>query len=149
MIRCVLVATDGSEASLAALGTAIELTRSLGSDAKLHVGSVVDYAGVPDILAKQPAGAPDLLTDQAEATLKHAAEVVAEAGLAADSHLLHGEVVEALLSCAAKVGADIFVAGFHGQNRLARLVMGSVVGKLVRSTTLPVVVVRARSEAAP
>jgi nucleotide-binding universal stress UspA family protein len=148
MIRQVLVATDGSEASVAAVRAAVDLTRSLGPDARLHVGSVIDYAEVPVVLSKQPAGAPDLLAEQAQAALKNAAEIVSAGGLEAGSHLLHGEIVEALLSCAAEVRADILVAGFHGQNRLARLVMGSVVGKLVRSTTLPVVVVRAPSDSA-
>ena len=142
MIRCVLVATDGSEASLAAVRTAVDLTASLGPDARLHVAAVIDYAGVPGVLAKQPPEAPDLLAEEAEGALVSAMAAVAEAGLDAQQHLLRGEVVEALLDRAAEVGADILVAGFHGRNRLARLVMGSVVGHLVRSTTLPVVVVR-------
>jgi len=142
VIRCVLVATDGSEASLAAVRTAVDLTASLGPDARLHVAAVIDYAGVPGVLAKQPPEAPDLLAEEAEGALVSAMAAVAEAGLDAQQHLLRGEVVEALLDRAAEVGADILVAGFHGRNRLARLVMGSVVGHLVRSTTLPVVVVR-------
>lgn len=143
MIRCVLVATDGSDASLAAVRVAAELTASLGADARLHVAAVVDYAGVPGVLAKRPADAPDLLTEEAQAALESAATILVADGVQAEAHLLHGEVVEALLACAAEAGADIMVAGFHGRNRLARLVMGSVVGKLVRSTDLPVVVVRA------
>jgi nucleotide-binding universal stress UspA family protein len=149
MIRCVLVATDGSDASAAAVRTAIALTESLRTQAQLHVASVVDYAGVPEVLAKQPVGAPDLLTEQAKSALESAAAAITDAGLAAGSHLLTGEVVEALLACAREVRADILVAGFHGQNRLARIVMGSVVGKLVRSTDLPVVVVRAPAESQP
>ena len=146
MIRCVLVATDGSDASHAAVRAAVELTASLGAEARLHIAAVVDYAGVPGVLAKRPPDAPDLLTDEAEAALESAAEIVAEARVPAERHLLHGEVVEALLACAAEYAADILVAGFHGRNRLARLVMGSVVGKLVHSTHLPVVVVRAAEE---
>jgi len=142
MIRSVMVATDGSEASMAAVRTAVELTASLGPEALLHVAAVVDYAGVPGVLAKQPPAAPDLLTDEARKALDRAGGIAAEAGLPAERHLLHGEVVEALLTCAAEHAVDILVAGFHGRNRLARLVMGSVVGKLVRSTHLPVVVVR-------
>ncbi len=131
---------------MSAVRTAVELTRSLGGDARLHVASVVAYAGVPGVLAKHPAGAPDLLAEGAQAALDDARAAVAAEGLVAEMHLLHGEVVEALLACATKVGADIVVAGFHGQNRLARLVMGSVVGKLVRSTKLPVVVVPSARE---
>ena len=57
-------------------------------------------------------------------------------------HLLTGDVVEAILACAAEVGADLLVAGMHGRNRLARLVIGSVTGRLVRTSHLPILVVR-------
>lgn len=142
MICRVLVATDGSDAALTAVRSALELTRSLGPDASLHVVSAIDYAGVPSMLAKRPPNAPDLLADQAESALAEAAEVAAEAGIAVTPHLMRGEVVPAILRCAAEVQADLLVAGFHGRSgRLVRLVMGSVVGNLVRSTSLPVVVV--------
>ncbi|MGA8533939.1 MAG: universal stress protein, partial [Candidatus Tumulicola sp.] len=116
MIRCVLVATDGSEASVAAVHTGVDLRQSLGPGARLHVASVVDYAAVPGVLAKRPAGAPDLLAEQARAALEHAGQIVAASGVTAGSHLLQGDVVEAILACARAVGADILVAGFHGQN---------------------------------
>jgi nucleotide-binding universal stress UspA family protein len=58
---------------------------------------------------------------------------------------VNGETVAAILSCAREIGADLLVAGFHGRNRLVRLVMGSVVGSLVRSTHLPVMVIRTDS----
>jgi nucleotide-binding universal stress UspA family protein len=143
MIRCVLLATDGSEAACAAVRTAIDLTQSLGPDARLHVASVVDYVEVPSVLGKHPPSAPDLLWEQAEEALNDAAAGIRKAGLAVETHLLHGDVVDALLKCAAEVRADVLVAGAQGLNPLVRLVMGSAVARLVRSTTLPVVVVRA------
>lgn len=145
MMRCVLVATDGSDESRAAVDTGIELVRSLGSDARLHVASVINYAGVPDVMAKQPPGAPDLLAEQADASLEQAREATAAAAMPVEFHLLHGDVVDALLACAREVGADLFVAGYHGRNRLARLVMGSVAGSLVRAAEIPVVIVGGHS----
>jgi nucleotide-binding universal stress UspA family protein len=142
MIRCVLVATDGSRAAEAAVKTGIELARSLGPDARLHVASAIDYAPVPGVLAKHPKGAPDLLADQATSALAFASAAATAAGLTAENHLLNGDIVAAILACAEKIGADIIVAGYHGHNPIVRLVMGTVVGNLVRSTTLPVVVVR-------
>ncbi|MEO6836194.1 MAG: universal stress protein [Candidatus Tumulicola sp.] len=142
MIACILVATDGSEASAAAVDVAIELTQSLGPDARLHVAAVVDYAGVPSVLAKHPAGAPNLLAEAADDALARAAAAVAAAGTAAQTHCLNGDVVEAILACATEVGADLLVAGFRGRNRFARLVMGSVCGQLVRVSAVPVLVVR-------
>jgi nucleotide-binding universal stress UspA family protein len=136
------MATDGSDAALAVLRTGAELVASLGTAAQLHVVSVVDYAGVPSMLAKQPPGAPDLLAEEAARALAQAEAFCAESGVPVRTHLLHGDVVEAILACAREVGADLLVAGLHGHNRLVRLVMGSHVGNLIRSTTLPVVVVR-------
>ncbi|HEY5427253.1 MAG TPA: universal stress protein [Candidatus Tumulicola sp.] len=144
MIGCVLAATDGSEPSLAAVNTAIDLVRSLGPEARLHVASVVDYAGVPASLGKHPVGAPDLLSEQADEALARAAAAVSAAGVEAEMHRLSGAVVESILGCAAAVGADLLVVGFHGHSRLARLVIGSVTGQLVRSAALPVVVVTER-----
>jgi nucleotide-binding universal stress UspA family protein len=142
MMRCVLVATDGSEPSIKAVQTAIELASSFGPQGRLHVASVVDYVAVPGNMGKQPAGAPDLLTEQANGALQQAQAATAAAGMDAQMHLLTGDVVEVILACAAEVGADLLVAGMHGRNRLARLVIGSVTGRLVRTSQLPIVVVR-------
>jgi nucleotide-binding universal stress UspA family protein len=146
VIRCVLVATDGSDVAAAAVRTAVDLVLSLGPDARLHAASAIDYAGVPEMLAKRPPGAPDLLAEQAEQALTDAEVLAKDAGVPIQRHLLHGEVVEAVLACAAEIGADILVAGAQGRNRLVRLVVGSVVGRLVRSTELPVVLVHRQLE---
>jgi nucleotide-binding universal stress UspA family protein len=142
MFRTVLVATDGSDEATAAVRKAVELTLSLGPEASLHVASVVAYAGVPSMLAKQPPDAPDLLADQAQEALQLAGAEAFAAGLQVETHLLTGEVVSTVLECAEQIGADVLVIGFRGRNRLAAIVMGSVAGHLVRSTTLPVLVVR-------
>ncbi|HEY1655914.1 MAG TPA: universal stress protein [Candidatus Tumulicola sp.] len=147
MMRCVLAATDGSAASLRAVETAIELVRSFGPDARLHVATVLDYADVPGTMGKHPPGVPDLLAELADAALAQAAGAVATAGVTAEMHRLSGDVVDALLACAARIGADLVVAGFHGRNRIARLVIGSVSGRLVRSSAVPVVVVARRAPA--
>lgn len=145
MMRTVLVATDGSDESRAAVETGVELVRSFGAGARLHVASVISYAGVPDVMAKQPPGAPDLLAEEADAALHQARGLTQAANMPAEIHLLYGDIVDALLACAREIGADLFVAGYHGSNRLARLVMGSVAGKLVRASEIPVVIVGDRS----
>lgn len=141
MIVCVLVATDGSDPAMSAVRTAVALVKSLKPGARLHVVSAVDYAGIPSALAKHPPDAPDLLAEQAEQALQLAAAEAFAAGIDVETHLVSGEVVPAILACAEAIRADLLVAGYHGRNRLVRIVMGSVVGSLVRSTTLPVMVV--------
>jgi len=145
MIRTVLVATDGSEAAEVAVRTATELVASLGPEASLHIAGVVHYAEVPGMLAKHPAGAPDLLGDEIAEALDCATAIAAAAHVPFQVHRVEGEVVESILGCADAVKADILVAGALGRSRLARLVLGSITEKLVRSTTLPVVVVHRNS----
>ncbi|HTX58549.1 MAG TPA: universal stress protein [Verrucomicrobiae bacterium] len=142
MIRTVLVASDGSEVAQAAVCTAIELTQSFGPDARLHVVAVVSYLDVPGMLAKHPAGAPDLLGEQATTALDDASALAAASGVAYETHRLEGDAVESILACAEETGAQILVIGAHGRSRLVRLVLGSIAERLVRSTQLPVVVVR-------
>jgi len=141
MICIVLVATDGSEAAEVAVRTAAELTLSLGAQGYLHIAGVVHYAEVPGMLGKHPVGAPDLLGDEIAEALEAAQAIAQAAGVPFEVHRVEGEVVESILACAEAVKADILVAGALGRSRLARLVLGSITEKLVRSTNLPVVVV--------
>jgi nucleotide-binding universal stress UspA family protein len=146
MIRTVLVATDGSEAAEVAVRTAAELTLSLGPKAYLHIAGVVHYADVPSLLAKHPAAAPDLLGDQIAEALASATVIAQGAGVPFEVHRVEGDIVDSILACADAVKADILVSGALGRGRLARFVLGSITEKLVRSTTLPVVVVTRNSE---
>jgi nucleotide-binding universal stress UspA family protein len=142
MIRCLLALTDGSEPATAAVETAIDLARSIGPEARLHVAAVIDYVEIPGMLSKPPPGAPDLLTVQAHNALEAAKSAAAAAGVAIEAHLLKGDVVDSILACAGEIGADMLVAGVTARSKLARFVLGSVVADLVRATDLPVTVVR-------
>jgi nucleotide-binding universal stress UspA family protein len=146
MIRTVLVATDGSEAAEVAVRTAAELTLSLGPKAHLHIAGVVHYADVPSVLAKHPAAAPDLLGDEIAVALASAITIAQAAGVPFEVHRVEGDIVDSIIACAEAVKADILVSGALGRGRLARFVLGSITEKLVRTTTLPVVVVTRNSE---
>ena len=51
-------------------------------------------------------------------------------------------VTEGILKMAAAEGADLIVIGSHGRGGLMRAVLGSVAGKVVAQSALPVLVVR-------
>ncbi len=146
MIRCVLVATDGSTVAAKAVRTATELVQSLGSQARLHIVAIVAYAELPVSLTRAPAGAPDLLADQAEVGLEAGVALARADGVEADAHLLRGDLVETLMQCAADVHADLLVVGAHGRGGLQRLVLGSTAARIVRASHIPVVVVREKMD---
>jgi len=151
MYRKILVPLDGSETSLLGLGEAIRLAKSLQSTLRLlHV--------VHDFLVAAGYGGADyanqLRSDQlarGEEILKRAADIARNQQLQVETRLVEtpaGEVGGAIVDEAESWAADLIVLGTHGRRGLHRLVMGSDAELVVRSTPVPVLLVRG-TEAQP
>lgn len=143
-IANVLVATDFSEASAAALTYAREFARTYG--ARLHVFHAVEN---PVMWAGPESAAIDMVKLQAD--LEASAEqqmnalVTAEdrAQLGARTVLRSGRSPAFEIARYAKeTGIDIIVIGTHGRGGVAHLLMGSVAEKVVRIAPCPVLTVR-------
>ena len=52
-----------------------------------------------------------------------------------------GDVAESILATAQKVNADIIVMGSHSRKWLEKITMGSVAEKVLRHTTIPILIV--------
>src|SRR5579885_1902884 len=63
------------------------------------------------------------------------------------SVLLEGPVVEAIREAAAGIPTDLIVMTTHGRGAMARFWLGSVADKLVRHTSVPLLLVRPHNEA--
>ena len=59
-----------------------------------------------------------------------------------------GNVAAAILEAARAEDADLVALGTHGRSGLPRMVLGSVADKIVRASTLPVLLFRAPASAA-
>ena len=64
-----------------------------------------------------------------------------------DSVLRQGAPADETNAVATEMGAGMIVIGTHGRTGFARLLMGSVAEKIVRSAVIPVVTVRAEPSA--
>jgi nucleotide-binding universal stress UspA family protein len=146
----IVVGTDGSEPSNAAVAEAIDLARRL--DAKLIVAAV--RPPVPDYL-----GEPlyqERLSDElayARRALDKARTLVERAGVEAEYELLEGDPAKEVAKLAEARDADLVVVGTRGIGAVAGSLLGSVSAGVVRRSHRPVVVVRepmerAREEAA-
>ncbi|MFB6171302.1 MAG: universal stress protein [Haloarculaceae archaeon] len=143
--RDVLVPTDGSDCAAAALAVGADLATAAG--ATLHLLSVVDVASL----------GIDVRTDlQADALEERATEVVGEAAKTATDAGVESvtEAVESGASIHGTVeayvaahGVDVVVLGTHGRTGVDRYLLGSVAEKLVRTSPVPVLTVRAPDEA--
>jgi nucleotide-binding universal stress UspA family protein len=144
--RCferVLVATDGSEASEAAVETAFRLPPE--DRETLIFCSVAKVAHVNDPKSDAPErDEPALgnrLSARAETIAGRAQELALARGVAAESRVLDGDPSEALVAAAVREQADLIILGSHGRRGIQRLLLGSVAETVVRAAPLPVLVV--------
>lgn len=152
-IRQILVPTDFSAPSRAALDYAAEFARPLGAAIDvLHVWEVPVFvppsmlpdAGVADL------SLIDIYRKNAEASL---AEFVAEAKAreipVRASFAELGPVPHTIAEFARRREYDLIVIGTHGRTGLAHVVIGSVAERVVRSAHCPVLAVRATNVPKP
>jgi nucleotide-binding universal stress UspA family protein len=133
----ILCPVDFSDASAHAVSYALELAKRLGASVHLvHVYELVPYS-MPDGL-----GGADFLarfSDELEVELAKLAE---RAGPGVKTHLVVRGVPHREIARVAKdLGADLVVMGTHGRTGLERALLGSVADRVVRSSTIPVIVV--------
>ncbi|ARG97690.1 universal stress protein [Legionella micdadei] len=142
----IVVAMDESDCSTLALNEAIKLTQEL--KAKLHVIHVVDetiFNQVDEYVefdwlwnAHREFGKKIL--EKAEDRLRSEKFDFA-------THLIElkpneGRLAEKIVTAAQSLRADLLVIGTHGRKGFSRLFLGSVAEKVIRTATMPVLLVR-------
>lgn len=145
MYQRILVAVDGSPTSDLALDEAAKLARDQRATVRIvhaldQVALVLDTPYVLQEFLDAARKAGEDILERAKARMK-AAGVEAETRLAgADSF---GERVAALVNAEATAWpADLIVIGTHGRRGFSSVLMGSVAMGVVRTSTVPVLLVR-------
>jgi nucleotide-binding universal stress UspA family protein len=145
MYKQLLVPVDGSEPSMLGLAEAIKIAKSDGSKLQLvHVVDELVTLGV-DIPAKYIDQFIDALRAQGKETLHKAQRVVSENALESKGVLLEttgGRAADQIVQLARQCKADLIVMGTHGRRGLRRLALGSDAELVVRSSPVPVLLVR-------
>ncbi len=138
-MKNVLVAVDGSEASLKAARQAGDLAR--GFHARLTVLHVV----APVII---PSDAPWAPMDEIHAAELQRGQSIAQEvqrqllPLESRELVKVGPAAETIVEVAASLPADLVVVGSTGKGAVKRLLLGSVADRVMHLTELPVLVVR-------
>ncbi len=143
MYKRLFVADDGSEAGAAALNEAIGLGQSEGSE--LHITFVVHHPTTFGHPIVNLAAVEEALEAEARTTLESAAAKAQAAGVTASTAMVsatRAPIAATLLAEAAKWQADLIVMGTRGRRGLDRAVLGSVAEAVLRTTPLPVLLVR-------
>jgi nucleotide-binding universal stress UspA family protein len=137
-LRRVLVATDFSEASTAAVRYGADLARRF--NAQLYVFHAMDHLD-EGAEAEQPDDLSEAMQNAAHNRLRH---------LLASNALRHieplcamrvGAAADEIVRYAHESGIDLIVMGTHGREGVMRALMGSVAERVVRRATCPVLTI--------
>ena len=146
MYKRILVAIDGTPVSQRGLEEAILLARSLGSSLRLvHVVNKTPWIspGVDQSLLQHLI---DDLRGTGECILHDAEAAARGAGLSVDCRLIEAlgaEAGEYIVEETVSWPADLIVCGTHGRRGVRRLLLGSDAEHIVRSSPVPVLLIRA------
>jgi len=151
MMRKILVATDLSEASEPALRTAIELGARLGAQVTALYVSEPPYEPHhwflpwPERDAELFRAALRREQDEARGRLRaQVGKLVEREQQVPLLKVLGGIPSDVILEAAAQTEADVIVMGTHGRRGLQHAVMGSIAERVVRTSPIAVLTVRAR-----
>jgi nucleotide-binding universal stress UspA family protein len=132
--RSILVPVDGSPLAEAAIPYALAIAERAHS--KLRFALVY------------PSQFPPLLIDDVTIYVRKLTERFRERlGPSLSSIVLNGPVAPSLSTHAKDIGADLVVMSTHGWGGLRRVWLGSVADQLIRTSEVPVMVVRPREDA--
>jgi nucleotide-binding universal stress UspA family protein len=136
----ILVPTDGSDASMAAVDEAVALADRLGSS--IHVLSVVEQAQYAPMNTPSPDFVDSLEANAREALDRAVERAETAGGTDVDGAVESGAAHEAIVSYVEDHDVDLVMMGTHGRTGLDRVLLGSVTEKVVRLSPVPVLTVR-------
>lgn len=139
----ILIAVDGSDSALHAVEQVIASRAGLKEVPQVFLLNVQWKIAVGNVkLFINQDTINDYYREQGLAALAAAREKLDAAGMAYTFHISIGTPAEAIVQYAAEQQVDQIVIGARGQGSLSTLLLGSVVDKVLRLATLPVLVVR-------
>jgi nucleotide-binding universal stress UspA family protein len=143
--RNILVAVDGSSAANRGLREAIRLAQE--ERAKLIIVHVLnEYYAYANLDGAAPVDIVPMLREGGKKILAKAAAAAEKQGVKAKTVMretLGGPAADAIVREAKKQGADLLVLGTHGRRGVRRIVLGSDAEHVVRTSPVPVLLVRA------
>jgi nucleotide-binding universal stress UspA family protein len=140
-IKRILVAVDFGEISDHALDWALDLASALGAEVTVVHAYELPVYGFPEGALVVTADVATRLASGAQTALSSLVQARAHKGVKIGSVLKQGVPWEEINATATEVDADLVVVGTHGRKGLARMFLGSVAERVIRSSTRPVVVV--------
>ncbi|MFZ2472569.1 MAG: universal stress protein [Methanothrix sp.] len=143
MYKRILIATDGSEKSMKAAQEGMELAKGLG--AQVIALNVVNEVVIASAVRQLGADRKEVEAKLEKAGGKAVDELKAmggKLGVAVDTIVRIGAPANVVIDTAGAEKADLIVMGSHGESGASKLLIGSVVQKVLYWAMIPVLVVR-------
>lgn len=145
MYRRILVPTDGSPLSEAAVDAAIELAQVRGSEIVALSVAVPEpvFQSLEGAMAYDPGLQIDVLLEHAQRYVDAIAARAGQAGISCTPVTSSAlDAAEAIVDAARERHCDLIVMGSHGRRGLSRLLAGSVTQAVLEHAPVPVMVLR-------
>ncbi|WP_121822077.1 universal stress protein [Halostella salina] len=148
----ILIPTDGSEPARRSIEHGVDIAERYG--ATVHALYVVDLQATNYSLGTEQverlrqgklSEMPEVREKADEATAA-VARAAADAGLDAVEHVAVGSPHDEIVAYIDDNDIDLAVMGSHGRSGISRVLLGSVTERVVRTATIPVLVVDADDE---
>lgn len=147
MFERILVPVDGSATARKGLMEAIAVAKFTGARIKLlHVWEPPFLAIGSEAALMRGEDIYNVSRDAGQRVLSDAAASVTAAGVAVDEQLQEhdgGRLCEQVAATAAQWRASLIVLGSHGRRGLGRMLLGSDAEQILRTASVPVLLVRA------
>jgi len=143
MYKRILIATDGSDKSKKAAEEGIELAKALG--AQVLALNVVNEVVIASAVRQLGSDRKEVETKLKTAGGKAVDSIKAmgdKVGVPVDTIVRIGAPANMVIDTAAAEKTDLIVMGSHGESGASKLLIGSVVQKVLYWSTIPVLVVR-------
>lgn len=137
MYRTILFPTDWSEGSKRTREYAFDLAAD--QDARVHVLHVVDVVA-PGVSLHEMIAAH--LAERAQTRLDAVADEARAKGVEVTTALRDGDPATEIVAYAEREGVDVIVMPTHGRTELEKTILGSVTDKVIRTGSVPVIVLK-------
>ena len=148
MFEKILIATDGSKHSERAAKFGIDLAALTGGKVTaiyvIDQGKMIAPVGEIsfNIADEVIEGIRAALQSESKAAIKHVEDLAKQANVPFEGRVAEGNPTDEILKVAAEAPMDVIVIGSIGKTGLEKFLMGSVAEKVVRNSSVPVIVVR-------
>ncbi|MDD1767491.1 MAG: universal stress protein [Methanomassiliicoccales archaeon] len=143
LFRKILIPTDGSEYTKAAIGKGLELAKLMGAEVTaLYVVDQTSFINFP--MDSTIVSVYSLLEKEGKDAVEYVKVEGAKTGVKVDAIVEEGSPVRKIVE--ASRAHDLIVMGTLGRTGMSKILLGSVAERVVRYAHCPVLVVRATKE---